>query len=798
MNSGPLTWTATFSEPVTGVATSNFSLTTSGLTGTPSISGVSAVGGSPSATWTVSVSVAGVSGSNTGSIRLNLARRGSVVDPAGNTLRTNSLNGQSYTYDTTKPTISGGVSSPLSNGRYKAGQLIPVTVTFSEAVTVGGAGTPQLTLATGSPATAVGYTSGSGTTTLTFDYTVAPGHASTDLDYTTAAALILNSGAITDAAGNTATLTLPNPGAAGSLGANKALVIDTTAPTITGVTSGLANGTYVAGQVVPVAVSFSEAVTVTGAPQLALATGSPATTAANLTSGSGTTTLTFSYTVVAGNNSLDLDYASTGALTLNGGRIADAALNDATLTLPTPGAAGSLSAGKALVIDAAPSVVTVTSVNGSARTFPFTTGADVDKIGGTCGTAVGDAATVSPRINGNPTTPATATCSSGLWTLTLGTPLSTNGTRTLSATQQDAAGNIGTAPPQTLIIDKAPPTVSSIVRAGASQLVNSGPLAWTVTFSEPVSGLAPGNFILPASGLTGTPTISSVVAGGPVPSATWTVTVGMGGVNGTNAGSIGLNLTSAGSVVDAVGNAMGAGTTTGQTYSYDTTAPTVTGVSSPLANGSYGAGQVVPVTVTFGEPVTVTGTPRLTLATGPSATTAVDYTAGTGGTTLTFEYTVQDGDNTADLDYAATDALALDGGTIRDAAGNAATLALPTPGSAPSLAGAKDLVIDTTPPEVVVDDIGSFSFFGLYFIQVTGTAEVGSGPVTVHLCLNSGSPCDAGAATRTFTGLAVDASGAWQTNWTNMGVQGNWYASATQTDAVGNVGTSEVLGPIPN
>jgi hypothetical protein len=377
--------------------------------------------------------------------------------------------------------------------------------------------------------------------------------------------------------------------------------------------------------------------------------------------------------------------------------------------------------------------------------------------------------------------------------MTLGTALSTSGSRTLSATQADSAGNISTAADQILIIDKAPPTVSSIVRVGASQLVNAGPLAWTVTFSEPVSGLAPGNFTLPAAGLSGTPTISSIVPGGPAPNATWTVTVGMGTIQGSNSGSIGLNLANAGSVVDAVGNPMGAGTLTGQTYLYDTAAPTVTGVSSTLANGTYAAGQVVPVTVTFSEPVAVTGgTPRLTLATGPSATTAVDYTSGSGGTALTFEYTVEDGDNSADLDYAATDALALNGGTIRDAAGNPAALALPAPGSAQSLAGAKALVIDTTPPEVVVDGIETTLFLGFIpRLRISGTAEVGSDPVTVYLC--SGQPTC--TAPQTFT-VAVGANGRWSTAWTYQ--QGSWYASAMQTDAVGNVGTSEVFGPVAN
>lgn len=78
----------------------------------------------------------------------------------------------------------------------------------------------------------VNYASGSPGTTLTFTYTIASGHTSADLDYQSTSALALNSGTITDSAGNAATLTLPTPGAANSLGANKALVVDGTVPTI--------------------------------------------------------------------------------------------------------------------------------------------------------------------------------------------------------------------------------------------------------------------------------------------------------------------------------------------------------------------------------------------------------------------------------------------------------------------------------------------------------------------------------------------------------------------------------------
>ncbi|MBT4919267.1 MAG: hypothetical protein HON09_07340 [Flavobacteriaceae bacterium] len=65
---------------------------------------------------------------------------------------------------------------------------------------------------------------------------------------------------------------------------------------------------------------------------------------------------------------------------------------------------------------------------------------------------------------------------------------------------------------------------------------------------------------------------------------------------------------------------------------------TVTSVSSTAVNGTYKVGDVLPITVTFSANVTVTGTPRLTLETG-SMDVMVDYTSGSGTSTLTFNYT---------------------------------------------------------------------------------------------------------------------------------------------------------------
>jgi len=204
-----------------------------------------------------------------------------------------------------------GVTSIKANGTYKQGEVIPISITFSEVVNV--TGTPQITLETGGTDAVVNYTSGTGSNTLTFNYTVGAGHISSDLDYVGTSSLALNSGTIKNAAGNNAILTLASPAASGSLGANKAIVIDTTPSTVSSVSSTKANGSYKSGDQIPITVAFDEAVTVTGTPTLTLETGS-SDAVVNYSSGSGTNNLTFNYTISDGHTSSDLDYASTSSL----------------------------------------------------------------------------------------------------------------------------------------------------------------------------------------------------------------------------------------------------------------------------------------------------------------------------------------------------------------------------------------------------------------------------------------------------------------------------------------------------
>lgn len=125
---------------------------------------------------------------------------------------------------------------------------------------------------------------------------------------------------------------------------------------------------------------------------------------------------------------------------------------------------------------------------------------------------------------------------------------------------------------------------------------------------------------------------------------------------------------------------------------------TVDSVTSSTLDGTYKIGGTIGIQVNFSATVTVTGTPQLTLETGPTDRT-VNYVSGSGSSTLNFQYTVQAGDTSADLDYLSSAALSLNGGTIRDA-GNDAILTLPSPGSANSLAGNQSLVIDGVMPAV--------------------------------------------------------------------------------------------------
>lgn len=140
-NASSVSWRVQFSEPVTGVdATgptfSNFSLNSGGLGGSPAITGVSAVGGAPSAQWDVTAS--GYAGE--GTLALNLSNVGSIVSSGsgmGLSAAGIPLAGASYTLDLVAPSLSGlAVNTELTidatfDEQMGAGVLSPASYALS-------------------------------------------------------------------------------------------------------------------------------------------------------------------------------------------------------------------------------------------------------------------------------------------------------------------------------------------------------------------------------------------------------------------------------------------------------------------------------------------------------------------------------------------------------------------------------------------------------------------------------------------------------------------------------------------
>jgi hypothetical protein len=230
------------------------------------------------------------------------------------------------------------------------------------------------------------------------------------------------------------------------------------------------------------------------------------------------------------------------------------------------------------------------------------------------------------------------------------------------------------------------------------------------------------------------------------------------------------------------------GELTGNTLFFRNTAPAV-GVSSTSANGSYGVGAVINLRLTFSEAVLVTGTPRLQLETGAIDRYAT-YSGGSGTNTLAFSYTVQAGDSSADLDLLSANALSLNGGTIRDAAGNNALLTLAAPGSPASLAARKNLVITTTTaPTVAITSIGGAD--KTVSSQTGDAAVVGTAEANRLVSIKYGATTLGTTTANGSGGFSYTLTAA---NLITIGQGTGKSITASQSDAAGNTGSSPTFG----
>lgn len=215
--------------------------------------------------------------------------------------------------------------APPAAATYGAGEKLSFRVDYSEPVTV--KGRPTLPLTIGTRVVHAAYASGSGSASLTFSYVVAPGLADTD-GIATAAALAMPAGAsIRNAFGTGTRRDVPS-------GTLPGVRVDSQAPTIKAVV-GPANGTYAAGDVLAFAVTFSEAVVVTGTPSLRLTIGNVVREATFVTTTSADT-LRFEYRILASDPPDSNGIAMGKSIALGGGSIKDASGNAALLVMKVP------------------------------------------------------------------------------------------------------------------------------------------------------------------------------------------------------------------------------------------------------------------------------------------------------------------------------------------------------------------------------------------------------------------------------------------------------------------------------
>lgn len=157
---------------------------------------------------------------------------------------------------------------------------------------------------------------------------------------------------------------------------------------------------------------------------------------------------------------------------------------------------------------------------------------------------------------------------------------------------------------------------------------------------------------------------------------TYTVVAAENDTNGITVNSLSLN----GSTIqfDNNGTLTNADVTTvtSKTLSgikVDTAGPTITGFALTNMPGFYNVGEAIQYTMTFSEPVILTGTPKFitTLSTGGAIDT--NYISGSGTSILRFSFTISS--SYADSDgYAITSPLDIGAGTLKDAVGNDANL----------------------------------------------------------------------------------------------------------------------------
>ena len=183
-----------------------------------------------------------------------------------------------------------------------------------------------------------------------------------------------------------------------------------------------------------------------------------------------------------------------------------------------------------------------------------------------------------------------------------------------------------------------------------------------------------------------------------------------------------------------------------------------------------------------------------------AATQSPSTPAGAALPTLTFTYTVGAGQQSSDLNYTSATALELNGGSIRDAAGDAAILTLPTVGANSLTANA--IVVDTTVQTNVLWQNQSTGLVGVWTIQNAqnaGWTQLGQVDPTQWKSVGVGDFNGTGTAEVLWQNQTTGLLGTWiiqnntNTGWVSFGSADPLSWKVVGVGDFNNDGTTDIL-----
>ena len=621
-----------------------------------------------------------------------------VTDKAGNSSPVGTLSDNEITIDTATPTISS-LTSTTPDGYAIPGDDVNITVTFSEAVTLGG-GNFRIALETGASDQTITISSISASTTTFGTYTVLENHESLDL---TATGISLSAGTLRDAAGNSADLSLP---VGSNLANNSDIIVDGVIPTVVSVTSTDVSGLYAKDDVISLIVTFSEAVSISGSETLNLDIDASSTNVL-ISAFTNSATATTNYTVLEGDESLDL---SVVTMSLSGGTLRDGAGNDVDLTDLT--GITNLDDAYDFEIDGIlpPAFDMVSAVstglnsidgywNGTndGLTVTVEIPADASLENGSLQILGRIAANTFVSLGPVSTIAATNTNKPVLIDDSALEALSGYGndeTLSISATLTDVAGNSTTANVLSILeieVDEEAPTITQITTTTNDGSYSLGEAVnVTVGFSEIVS-LTSGDLSVTLN-TAATPHVLTENTISNTAEVAYTYTI----ENNESANPLTVTDISAPSnqLLDVAGNEVvftlpsGNNLADNSAIIVDGEFPSITNISAVVVTDTLGLGETIDITIDFNEDLTLTGgTLDITLETGDVDRTIL-IPAFTASSSTSATYTVSAGDETSDLTVSS---IALSAGTLLDIAGNALPMTIPV---GTNLGDNNDILVD--------------------------------------------------------------------------------------------------------